>query len=120
MLLARRNWRRSIGLGLDISAEAVTLKVNILTYHFTDNYGALLQAYALRRWFMQRGIAAEFLNYHPSYADERGSFERWWDVRKRKKNLVIAYLKLSSLFWQLFQSRTQLSAFGAFWRERCV
>jgi len=28
------------------------MNIGILTYHFSDNYGALMQAYALRQWFI--------------------------------------------------------------------
>ena len=46
------------------------MKVGILTYHFSDNYGALFQAYALRQWFISNGHDASFINYHPDYLED--------------------------------------------------
>ena len=36
------------------------MNVGILTFHFSDNYGAALQAYALRRWLMEQGVDVRF------------------------------------------------------------
>lgn len=93
------------------------LRVRILSYHFSDNYGAVLQAYALREWLRRRGVEAEFINYHPRYVEEGGSFDNLLDPHKWKKNLTIAYLKASHLFDVLFGSRQQRKAFEDFQRE---
>jgi hypothetical protein len=46
------------------------MKIGLLIYHFSENYGALMQAYALREWFLSRGLDAEYINYHPDYVEE--------------------------------------------------
>lgn len=93
------------------------LKAGLLTYHFSDNYGALFQAYALRRWLVARGIDAAFVNYHPAYVEEGGPFERAWDLRLWRKNATIAYMRLAHLRRQLFGDRAQRRAFAAFRAE---
>lgn len=93
------------------------MRVKLLTYHFSDNYGALFQAYALREWFGRRNISAEFINYHPRYVEEGGSFDQPLNPRKWKKNLTIAYLKVSNFIWSLFGNRQQKIAFDEFRRD---
>lgn len=40
-------------------------KIGILTYHFKDNFGALLQCYALQEYLMSIGYDAEVINFKP-------------------------------------------------------
>ena len=42
-------------------------KIGILTFHWADNYGAVLQAYALRKYLSQNGYNAEVVNYNCKY-----------------------------------------------------
>lgn len=42
-------------------------KIGILTFHWADNYGAVLQAYALRTYLSQSGYNAEVVNYRCKY-----------------------------------------------------
>jgi polysaccharide pyruvyl transferase WcaK-like protein len=90
------------------------IRVGILTYHFSDNYGALLQAYSLRKWFLKRDIKAEFINYHPSYVEEGGDFDQPFNLRKWRKNLTILYLRFSHLRRRLFGNQHQKQAFELF------
>ena len=39
------------------------MKIGILTYHRAENYGALLQAYALRTFLQQSGDDVSFIDY---------------------------------------------------------
>lgn len=71
------------------------MKIGILTYHFSDNYGALLQAYALRQWFSEQGHEVEFINYQPDYVEEGGALN--FSKPVSKDNLKILFLKLISL-----------------------
>lgn len=71
------------------------MKIGILTYHFSDNYGALFQAYALRQWFLDQGHHAEFINYHPDYVESGGRINI--SNLFSKQNLKVVYLKLSKL-----------------------
>jgi hypothetical protein len=41
------------------------LKVGILTFHSTPNYGATLQCYALKGFLVGRGVDVEIINYVP-------------------------------------------------------
>lgn len=93
------------------------MKIGILTYHFSDNYGALMQAYALRNWFLGRGVTAEFVNYHPDYVEEGGPLDRPWKPELWRKNATIFYMKLSHLQRQLFGDRAQRIGFAQFRQE---
>ncbi len=43
------------------------MKIGILTFHRAHNYGAVLQAYALRTYLRQRGLEAHLIDYWPEY-----------------------------------------------------
>ena len=43
------------------------MKVGILTYHRAENYGALLQAYALKTYLEQEYYSVELIDYWPQY-----------------------------------------------------
>lgn len=43
------------------------MKIGILTYHRAENYGALLQAYALFTYLRSRGHDVSFVDYWPKY-----------------------------------------------------
>lgn len=43
------------------------MKIGILTYHRAENYGALLQAYALRTYLQSLGHEVSFVDYWPDY-----------------------------------------------------
>lgn len=43
------------------------MKIGILTYHRAENYGALLQAYALMNFLAKRGHTVSFIDYWPQY-----------------------------------------------------
>lgn len=90
------------------------MRIGLLTYHFSENFGALMQAYGLRQWLITRGHDAQFINYHPSYVEEGGEFSRIWDPRRAKVNAKIAYLKLSTLQRRLFGNKEQARAFERF------
>lgn len=103
------------------------LKVGLITYHFSNNFGALMQAYALRKWFLNQGVDAEFLPYHPRYVEEGGAFDRPWKLSLWRKNATILYMKLNYVRHRLFDNAGQRAAFQAFRRKylgvgslRCV
>ncbi|MBR1292470.1 polysaccharide pyruvyl transferase family protein [Bradyrhizobium ottawaense] len=94
-----------------------SLRIGILTYHFSDNFGALMQAYGLKAWLASQGHHVEFINYHPRHVEEGGDFVAPWNPRHAKANAKIAYLKLSMLQRRLFGNRGQAQAFEAFRRD---
>ena len=99
------------------SERVPSLKIGLLTYHFSDNYGALFQAYGLREWLRKEGHTAEFVNYHPRYVEEGGSFDRVYDPRRWKKNLTIGYMKAVHYWSRWFGDRKQQREFDAFRSE---
>lgn len=93
------------------------MKVGLLTYHFSDNYGALYQAFGLRQWFIDRGHDAEFINYHPSYVEEGGPLDRPWRPSLWRKNATIAYMWASHIQRNLLGDRAQKRGFESFRRS---
>lgn len=93
------------------------MKIGLLTYHFSDNYGALFQAYALRRWLQERGAEAEFVNYHPPYVEEGGPLDRPWKPSLWRKNATILYMKQAHLRRRYFGDWRQTAAFDQFRAE---
>lgn len=93
------------------------MKVGILTYHFSENYGALFQAYALREWFIGRGLTAEFVNYHPSYVEQGGSLDQPWKLSLWRKNATILYMKQAYLRRKFFGDKAQRERFEGFRRN---
>jgi len=50
----------------------VMKKIGILTYHFSNNFGGVLQSYALYQYLMSEKINVEIINYIPSkYKNDR-------------------------------------------------
>ncbi|WP_182866196.1 polysaccharide pyruvyl transferase family protein [Rhodopirellula sp. JC639] len=102
------------------------MKVGLLTFHFSNNYGALLQAYALRSWLIKQGVDAEFINYHPRYVEE-GKFAVDLSADGIRTNLKSLFLQYSKLRSHLFhrQALTALDEFrtsrlgidGPIWRS---
>lgn len=95
----------------------VKKRIGILTYHFSENFGALMQAYGLRQWLVNQGHNAEFVNYHPRYVEEGGDFEQIFNPALFRRNLKIAYLRLSTFQRRLFGSRLQAEQFETFRRQ---
>lgn len=52
------------------------MKTGILTFHNANNYGAVLQAYALAEWLMQNGIEPEIINYQSKVFDKYEVFRK--------------------------------------------
>ena len=57
------------------------MKIGILTFHDAHNYGAVLQAYALKKYIQSLGHEAKIINYHhktiPDGFPREGHEERW-------------------------------------------
>ena len=41
------------------------MKIGILTFHWSDNYGAVLQCYALQQFLKEQGHEVSVVNYAP-------------------------------------------------------
>lgn len=88
------------------------MKIGILTFHFSYNYGALFQAYGLRNYLIERGHEVEFINYQPEYLEAGG------DIKASnifsKSTLIIIYLKLINLKEKLFGNKQRKEYFNKF------
>lgn len=49
-------------------------EVGILTFHCSDNFGAMLQAYGLKRFLREHGVQADIVHYAPFFLTGR----HWW------------------------------------------
>lgn len=71
------------------------MKIAIITYHASNNYGAALQCLALQRQLTQLGVTAEVLDYQPRKPDYL-PFWKGWGIRKGLflKNLPKRLIKI--------------------------
>ncbi|MBT0958236.1 polysaccharide pyruvyl transferase family protein [Alphaproteobacteria bacterium KMM 3653] len=92
-------------------------RVGILTYHFSDNYGACLQAYGLRQWLLKNGAEAEFINYVPRHVEAGGRLQSPFSKTGLKANLKVAFLWLSRLKQDVFGNADQRDMFKTFQEE---
>ncbi len=90
------------------------MNVGILTFHFSDNYGAALQAYALRRWMTEQGHRASFIDYRPAHIEHGGKLSLPTSPAKLKANLKVVYLALSSFLHEHFGNQDQKDKFNRF------
>lgn len=90
------------------------MNVGILTFHFSDNYGAALQAYALRRWLLEQGHQARFIDYRPAHIEHGGQLSLPTSPARLKANLKIVYLAASSFVNQHFGHQGQKEKFVNF------
>ena len=68
------------------------MKIGILTYHRSNNYGALLQAIALKKVLSDMGHKVTFIDYWPAYHRQMYAlFSFSWMLAQKgvKKKLVI-------------------------------
>lgn len=62
------------------------MKVGILTFHDAHNYGAVLQAYALKKYIQKLGYEVKIINYHHETIPDgypKESNEKRWDKFNR-------------------------------------
>ncbi len=93
------------------------MNIGLLTFHFSDNYGAALQAYALRRWLMEQGHRASFIDYRPAHIEHGGRLSLPTSPARLKANAKVVYLALSSFVQRHFGDPGQRERFVRF-RER--
>ena len=81
-------------------------KIGILTYHRAENYGALLQAYALKTYLTGLGHDVHFVDYWPDYHRRYFELFSWRKFREsslRGKMVLLYY----TLFWHQARRRRQ-------------
>lgn len=68
------------------------MKVGILTFHDAHNYGAVLQAYALKKYIQKLGYEVKIINYHhetiPDGYPKEDNEKRWEKFNKFIKTLI--------------------------------
>jgi hypothetical protein len=90
------------------------MNVGILTFHFSDNYGAALQAYALRRWLLEQGHHASFIDYRPAHIEHGGRLRVPTSAAQLKANLKVVYLAVSAFMHRHFGNPEQKEKFVRF------
>lgn len=80
------------------------MKIGIITYHKANNYGALLQAVALRLYLESKGHEVFYLDYWPSYHDDYYAFFSLRRVFCTNVKSSLSYIR-NFLFY--FSSRRQ-------------
>ena len=82
------------------------MKIGILTYHRAENYGALLQAFALRTYLAGLGHDVDFVDYWPDYHHRFFELFSWRKFRESniKGKMVLLYY---TLFWHQARKRRQ-------------
>ncbi|MEM6611735.1 MAG: polysaccharide pyruvyl transferase family protein [Cyanobacteria bacterium P01_C01_bin.72] len=82
------------------------VKIGILTYHYSVNYGAVLQAYGLYQFLSDRGYEVEFIDYRPYQA--------------RNSNLKYLFFRGQRLInpLLLWSGIQKLRKFQRFWRSQ--
>ena len=69
------------------------MKVNIITCHTPQNYGAMLQAYGLQTYLESKGTEVEIINYAPKiYFEEQSLMYIGNDRAKSNPLLALSYL----------------------------
>lgn len=74
------------------------MKIGILTYHRAENYGAMLQAYALRTYLQSLGHDVEFVDYWPDYHVNYFKIFSWDRFKRASWKGKIEYL-LGATVW---------------------
>ena len=94
--------------------DKVQMKVGILTYHHTTNYGATLQAYALQKAVKSRGHSCELIDYRPIAAVE---FYRKDIYPVRASRHWLSCVAKSWKMTRFLRSQTQLSRDKTYTRD---
>ena len=79
------------------------MKIGILTYHRAHNYGAILQAIAMRVVLQRMGHDVSYIDYWPNYHRDAYKFFSWSRFRKQK----LGYLKKRLFLFSEIRSRIE-------------
>ncbi len=77
------------------------MKIGILTFHRAHNYGALLQAYALKTYLESQGHSVGFVDYMPTWHSD--VYRLWDNTAFKKKSLKNKFKHI--VLWLLTCSR---------------
>jgi len=93
------------------------MKIGILTFHFADNYGAVLQTYALQSYLQQMGHEVHVIDYRPDYMTHGGRLRLPMSKRDLKIDAQIMFVRWANLRGRWGGSRLTQS-FADFRRAR--
>lgn len=88
------------------------MRIGILTYHRAENYGALLQAYALRKYLQQYVDDVSFVDYWPAYHVEHYklfSLKKFSTKSYKGKFAYIFYFVIYG--WAKYRRKSRLTRF---------
>lgn len=89
------------------------MKLGIITFHSPDNYGAILQTYALQTYLETLGHNVNIIDYRPDYMISGGKLRVPLNKKDLRANLSVmffAFVRLRSIL----SGRRRLSGFTAF------
>ena len=86
------------------------MKIGILTFHFSKNYGAIFQATALRQYLLSRGYEVSFVNYRPEGIENINPF-LLSNLVNKKKFIINFYNLFRHIYANIFQ-KTLSQAFA--------
>lgn len=95
------------------------MKIGILTYHRSHNYGALLQAIALRKVLADMGHEVNFIDYWPDYHKHMYDFFSWKALQD-SDNIKDALKYVKNILLFPVSRRERIRNFNAFINEYIV
>lgn len=88
------------------------MKIGIFTFHRAHNYGAVLQAYALKTFLVGLGHDVKFIDYWPEYHEK---IYKVWNADLYKNKSFIIKLKIFIKFLLLFfKKQKRINVFNNF------
>lgn len=98
------------------------MRIGIITFHFAQNHGAVLQAYGLQQQLRKMGHEASIIDYRPQYHTEQYRRFRWykllsWNPYKLAKRLMVeillypTYRRRAEAFARFEQEKLMLSSY---------
>lgn len=88
------------------------MKIGILTFHCADNYGAVLQCYALQETLKTLGHEVEIINYRPQYLIK--PYKIFSKERIKSKNIFKSSIKFAREILTIHRRKELQSAFKRF------
>lgn len=80
-------------------------EVGILTFHCADNFGAMLQAYGLKRFLREHGIQADIVRYDPFFMTGRHWWLPYWPASSLREGVSRLLDAPRTLIWRLLIRR---------------
>lgn len=91
------------------------MKIGIVTYHRTNNYGACLQAVATRLVLEQMGHEVYYVDYWPKYHEAKYSLFSFYKLRNDSWRSNLKYIKNSLQYFS--QQKRRIQNFESFLKE---